>query len=344
MKALFCIVIIGVYLASSLEVIAQVKTIRVKCQFVSSTPEIAKQFKSLLFSVDAIASDVPPDANGLFYAVIKDNAATFKVALINAPNYKIVYPRNGNANTPKFSEGIVDIIVEPNQDKKIVEGLMGVRKNMEEMKRVLNAASSSASNQNEYLEARLDSIAVSLQNMYSLNDKELKSASEMLKGREEVFPTIDTTLGVYINSFYNLLESLSKNIPLAIQNINEARISINTALTVCGNAYGELNRVHHSLSGDIKIYWKSDELAKSYDRITAIALHDVHENYWKRFSAIKTQLNRLMLRKEHEDAAEKLRNWKDDYNYEEMTDKVAYLEREYQSLMTSLKSQSLLKN
>ncbi|MOA09103.1 hypothetical protein D3C78_1289100 [compost metagenome] len=90
------------------------------------------------------------------------------------------------------------------------------------------------------------------------------------------------------------------------------------------------------------MYWKSEELAKNYDRITAIALHDVHENYWKRFTAIKTQLNRLMLKKEHEDAADKLKNWKEDYNYEEMTDKIAYLEREYQSLMTSLKSQSLL--
>lgn len=243
----------------------------------------------------ANGENVITNASGVFILTLNTNLFNIAVQSADENKYVIRYPASGIISLPKNPSDVVDITIAAptrndqantmknklaNQITKIDKEILNLKSSDEQLKRILLK--------------RIDSLfAVGQRNNINRND--LRTARELMIGRDTSFPKISFTLNTYVNEARDLSDAL-KLADLALTE-KGARDQLIDAIKTYNPVYEELNSRKDEYEKSIGAFWQSKELSYNFLNLTDFSLNEIHRPYILPLNDLLEKINRYSIAK-----------------------------------------------
>lgn len=219
---------------------------------------------------------VTSNNDGLFRLYLKTSDRYITVQSTD-PAYRITFPPNGTVFLPVNPADIPQIMMGmPGKQQTTREAIL-ILKQLDSVRHDLKQAK--VANLDQELLKRQDSLLSVARKKYAITDADLRTAREVMEGRERNFSRISTALNNYLNQAKNLRDALEQLGRFALDNPKAFRL-LDSTIYLYSAAYDSINSNHVAWQQAIRNYWFSGELALGFQNVTDFTLNDLHREYF----------------------------------------------------------------
>lgn len=233
--------------------------------------ENAKPVKNLFIFLNG--EQVKTNEAGLIFISFNNTIHQVDVSLDSSVKYSIVSPINGILNLPLNPKDINYITVtdKSNTDNQnLANKIVGLQKKLDKL---------SNDNTAERLNLNKQLIELLKQGKKNkLSESQLRTARELVAGRDSCFPIISSTLNNYISQAKDVHDAFKYMVSSAMEK-QEAFTAMKKTVTIYNATYQEWNEQKSNYEKSIRDFWQSTELALKYQNLTDYALNEVHRTY-----------------------------------------------------------------
>lgn len=243
----------------------------------------------------ANGENVITNASGIFILTLSTNLFNIAVQSADENKYVIRYPASGIISLPKNPTDVVDITIAiptrndqanamknklANQISKIDKDIRNLKSSDEQLKKILLK--------------RIDSL-FTIGQRNNINKDDLRTARELMIGRDTSFPKISLTLNSYINESKDLSDAL-KLTEMALTE-KGARDQLIEAIKNYNPVYEELNGRKDEYEKSVGAFWQSKELSYNFLNLTDFALNEIHRPYILSLNDLIEKMNKYNIEK-----------------------------------------------
>ncbi len=120
-----------------------------------------------------------------------------------------------------------------------------------------------------------DSILKSITQSYKISETDLRSASEILEGRDKYFNLVTLALEGYLDEAKDVKDCFKTMLAFSLENMHTF-IAFDSTRKVYNHFYNLLNNNHNEYERAISNYWKNEELAIGFNNVFDYAINDIH--------------------------------------------------------------------
>ena len=241
----------------------------------------------------ANGENVITNASGIFTLTLNNSLINIAVQSPDEKKFVIRYPSSGIISLPRGAENLIEIkIAEPtkadeantaknqlaDQITKIDKQIRNLKNDDEQLKKILLK--------------RIDSLFAVGQKK-NISRDELRTARELMVGRDTSFPKISLTLANYINEAKDLSDAL-KLADMALTQ-QGARTQLIDAIKTYNPFYEELNGKKDEYEKNVGAFWQSKELSYNFLNLADFALNEIHRPYILPLNDLIEKMNRYSM-------------------------------------------------
>lgn len=243
----------------------------------------------------ANGENVITNNSGIFVLTLSTNLFNIGVQTADEKKYVIRYPESGIISLPKNPGDVVVItIAAPNRNDqanalknqlagqitKLDKEIRNLKNNDEQMRKILLR--------------RIDSL-FTIGQRNNINKDDLRTARELMIGRDTSFVKISNTLNAYINEAKDLSDALK----LAEMALTEkgARDQLIAAIGSYNPVYEEFNMRKDEYEKSIDAFWRSKELSYNFLNLYGFALDEIHRPYILPLNDLVKMMNEYNMKK-----------------------------------------------
>lgn len=193
------------------------------------------------------------------------------------PRYLITYPLNGTVFIPVNNLDIPNILLGMPSPQQTTQEAIKILRQLDSIRNDLKEAH--AGNLDQVLVQRQDSILALAKKNYSISDADLRTAREVMEGRDHNFNRISVGLNNYLNQAKNLKDAFAQIAAFAFNNAKALKL-LDSTIYLYSAAYDTLNNNHAAWEQAIRNFWFSAELALNFQNVIDFTLNDLHREYF----------------------------------------------------------------
>lgn len=236
--------------------------------------------------------------SGVFTTAISSSATQLDIKASDK-SYVVAYPIGGRALVPKDPSLLTQIVLEPFQSNAQIKNYLASVSGLKE-------AAKKGQSATKALQAKIDSLAASLQKIGYTND-DLRMARERQDGIDLFYPEISSALQDYIlqsQSFMGAYKFISQ---YAFVNIN-ALTDYAQTLNSFNQAYEKLYVNYPTYSKKMSDYWNDPSLTTEFGSITDTLLYTIGRDKIVPLNDIKNKINQYTQDKLSKNDKAKIKN------------------------------------
>ena len=207
------------------------------------------------------------------------------VGLNAAANYTIVSPADGLLNLPMDANDINTITV---TDKRLKANELLATQIVALQKKLQQLSAQNTAQKNQVLQQLNYLVAQGKKN--NLSADQLRSAKELLNGRDSCFPLVAATLNTYVSRAKDVHDAFETMANFALDN-KQAFDAMKKTVLNYNETYEQWNTQKSNYEKSINDYWQSKELALKYQNLTDYALNEVHRTYILQLNSLLKKIN-----------------------------------------------------
>jgi hypothetical protein len=226
---------------------------------------------------------VRTDQSGNIQLPVPRQKSTIRVSAAGNNAYIILSPFDGQINLPVNASDVIRILVGNkgrNADNETLEKIARLNKQLEKM---------AAANTQE--KKTLQKQINQLLSLGKASPQQLRSARELLDGKDSCFPVIAATLRNYVNESKDLHDAFSQVAQFAL-NDQRAFDELIKSVNNYNAAFEALNTNKAGYEKAVNAYWQNQELALKFNNLADYALNEVHRTYILPLNSLVEKINR----------------------------------------------------
>jgi len=185
-------------------------------------------------------------------------------------NYLIVSPTNGTLNLPVNSNDVTSITVTDKRNVNLANKIVSLQQKLEKLSKEDAAERAKINRQLEEL--------LKQAKKNDLSQSQLRTARELLAGRDSCFPIISSTLNNYISQAKDVHDAFKTMVSSALEK-QEAFTAMKKTVGAYNKTYENWNEQKSNYEKSVRDFWQSNELALKYQNLADYALNEVHRTY-----------------------------------------------------------------
>ncbi|HEY8917801.1 MAG TPA: hypothetical protein VIM87_15260 [Chitinophaga sp.] len=122
---------------------------------------------------------------------------------------------------------------------------------------------------------RQDSILKTVMKNFKVTESDLRSARELMEGRDKYFGIISGNLEGYLNEAKDVRDAFQNLVLYSLENPKSFKL-LDSTIEVYNQYYNQLNNTNAECEKAVQDYWKSYELAMSYHNLVDFSINNIH--------------------------------------------------------------------
>lgn len=245
--------------------------------------------KDLLITLNG--ESVKTNSSGRIILPFRADAHQVSVELNEVAKYSIVSPANGLLNLPLNPNDITSIMV---ADKRVIVNQNLANKIVSLQQKLEKLSKENASERNQ-IQKQLDYL-VKEGKKNNLSKSQLRTARELLDGRDSTFPLVSATLNSYVSRAKDVHDAFETMAGYALENPQAFEAMKKTVISY-NEVYENWNTQKSNFEKSINDYWQSKELALKYQNLADYALNEVHRTYILQLNSLLEKINAYAIEK-----------------------------------------------
>ncbi|GAA0547387.1 hypothetical protein [Chitinophaga japonensis] len=120
-----------------------------------------------------------------------------------------------------------------------------------------------------------DSILKAVTRHYKISEADLRTATELLEGRDKYFTLVSQSIEGYLNEAKDIKDAFHHLVTFSFKNPKSFKL-LDSTMQVYNKYYNELNNNNAEYERAIGNYWKSRELSMGFHNLVDFAINNVH--------------------------------------------------------------------
>lgn len=228
------------------------------------------------FTLEVNGARVSTNNDGIISLVLDPASRFISVQSLDA-RYRILYPAGGQVLIPASSQDIPNIVIGKPSPRQTTQEAIGILKQLDSIRQYLQAER--RDKLDTLLLARQDSILAEAHKRYALTDRDLRTAREVMEGRDLNFREISGAFSHYLNQAKNLRDAFANIASFAFSNPKALRL-LDSTITLYSATYDTIYNQHAAWEQHLRDFWFSTELALGFHNLSDFALNDLHREYF----------------------------------------------------------------
>ncbi|WP_217604574.1 hypothetical protein [Chitinophaga sp. GbtcB8] len=123
--------------------------------------------------------------------------------------------------------------------------------------------------------SKQDTILKTVMKNFKVTETELRSARELMEGRDKYFGIISGNLEGYLNEAKDVRDAFQNLVMYSLENPKSFKL-LDSTIEVYNQYYNQLNNTNAECEKAVQDYWKSYELAMSYHNLVDFSINNIH--------------------------------------------------------------------
>jgi hypothetical protein len=235
------------------------------------------------------------DYSGNFQLTLNPSINNIRVQSPDERKYVIKYPKDGIILLPRNATDVIRIIIdEPGKEEISGQIKKQIAGSLAKLESRLKRIEGEDANMRRSILASMDSLLKEAQKN-NITETELRTAREIIAGKDKYFPEISFSLSTYVNEAKDLSDAF-KQVQLAFKQ-RKAYEQLISSVNSYNKSYEKLNAEKDAYEKAILDYWQSRELSLNFLNIIDFALNEIHRPYVLPLNDVLERINNHHLEK-----------------------------------------------